>query len=302
MAEQVGFVGLGKMGRGIALNLLRRGFSLTVHDNRREAVDDLASHGAQPAENIAALAGSCNRIVLVLPDTSVVQSVLFGEEGLLAALRPGQVLIDCGTTHPTFTKETAVRLAWDGIVFLDAPVSGMRARAEAGTLTIMVGGEENAYRDVLPLLEAMGETIVYTGPSGSGQLAKTINNVLFNISCAAMAEMITTAAVLGLDPERMCQVVSASTGQSFGFDHFSRLALQRDFIPGYPMEHAHKDMLVMEEIAGSHHIPLPVASGAMRTYRMALERGLGGENKAAMVKVWESILGVEVRRPDEDAA
>ena len=117
-----------------------------------------------------------------------------------------------------------------------------------------------------------------------------------------MAEMITAAAVLGLDPERICHVVSASTGQSFGFDHFSRLALRRDFIPGYPMEHAHKDMLVMEEIANSHRIPLPVASGAMQTYRMALDRGLGGENKAAMVKVWESILGVEVRRLDENEA
>jgi 3-hydroxyisobutyrate dehydrogenase-like beta-hydroxyacid dehydrogenase len=174
----------------------------------------------------------------------------------------------------------------------------MRDRAEAGTLAVMAGGDEEAFRKVQPLLRMIGERVTYVGGPGNGQLTKMINNVLFNISCAAMAEALPMAVRLGLDAEQVCAAVSAGSGQSFGFDFFSRLALRRDFTPGYPMAAAYKDMAVLAEMADRHGIPAPVASAARQTYERALRMGLGGENKGAMIKVWEEALGLEVKQKE----
>lgn len=295
MRETVGFIGLGAMGKGMALNVLKGGYPLRVYDIRQQPVDELVANGAQAAESIRDLGGRCTWIVLVLPDTSVVESVLFGPDGLKPALGSGHIVIDCGTTHPVSTRQTASVFRKGGIGFLDAPVSGMKSRAEAGTLTMMVGGEKAVYRKVHPLLKTMGERIVYMGPSGNGQLTKMANNILLNISCAAMAEILPAAVKMGLDPEKICSVISAGTGQSYGFDFFSRLVLRRNFERGYPMQKAYKDMEAIAEIAARHQIPLPVTSAALQTYRMALDQGLGNENKGAMIKVWETAMGVEVR-------
>ncbi len=299
MKETVGFIGLGAMGKGMAHNALEGDYPLQVYDIRQQPVDELVANGAQAARNIRDLGGRCNCIVLVLPDTSVVKSVLFGPGGLKPALGPGHILIDCGTTHPVFTQQTAAALREEEINFLDAPVSGMPLRAETGTLTMMVGGEEDVYKKIRPLLKTMGERIVYMGQSGNGQLAKITNNVLYNISCAAMAEILPTAVKMGLDPEKICSVISTGTGQSYGFDFFSRLVLQRTFEPGYPMQKAYKDMEAIAEIAAQLQIPLPVTSAALQTYRLALDQGLGNENKGAMIKVWETAMGVEVRGADK---
>lgn len=299
MAETVGFVGLGNMGKGMARNLLGADFPLLVCDLRSEPVDELRSQGARAA-NITEIGRQCNRIILILPDTAAVDSVLFGKRGLASALAPGQTVIDCGTTHPDFTRRAAETLARNGIHFLDAPVTGMQARAEDGTLTIMAGGNEDAFQRALPLLRAMGRTIVYMGRSGNGQLAKILNNVLFNISCAAMAEVLPLAARIGLEPEKLINVVSAGSGQSFGFDAFAPLVLRRNFEPGFPMEKARKDIDAILEILEREGVHLPVISAMAHTYRKALDRGLGHLNKGAMVRVWESALDIKVEKDAED--
>lgn len=296
MKKDVGFIGLGQMGKRMATNLLRKGYALWVYDIRKEAMDELAGQGAGAAQNLSQLGRRCNRIFLSLPDPSVVEPVIFGDEGLKTGLEAGDIIIDCGTTHPVFTEKTAAILKEKNIEFIDAPVSGTESRAEDGTLTIMVGGHEPAYQTIYPLLEAMGRTIVYVGNSGKGQLAKMINNVLYNISCAAMAEVLPMAAKLGLDPETICSIVRTGTGQSYGFDSFSALALEGNFESGYPMISAYKDMATVMELSNQHRLPLPVTSGALQTYQMALAQGLGSENKGAMIKVWEHIFGVKVRK------
>lgn len=296
METDVGFIGLGQMGKWMALNLIHKGFSLLVCDLKKEAMNDLVKHGAKAHENLSEIANQCDNIVLSLPDTSVVESVLFGKGGLKPELKAGHTIIDCGTTHPLFTRQTSALLKKEGIVFIDAPVSGMESRAKEGTLTIMVGGEEDTYLKIHPLLEAMAKTIVYMGASGNGQLAKMTNNVLFNISCAAMAEILPMATKMGLDPEKICSVVRTGTGQSYGFDFFSPLVLDDNFTPGYPMKSAYKDMATVMEISNEYQIPLPVTSATMQTYQIALAQGLGGENKGAMIKVWEKALGVKVRK------
>lgn len=293
--ETVGFIGLGSMGCGMATRLLETGVDLQVFDIRSEAMEPFSRLGAGTAENVESVGRSCKRVILSLPDAKVVDEVLFGTGGLVTALAPGSCVVDCGTTHPDVTRQMAQRLALSEISLLDAPVTGMESRAAEGTLTIMVGGEEAAFEACRALFEAMGELVVHMGPSGSGQLMKMTNNVLYNISVAAMAEMLPLAVRLGLDPDKVRRVVATGSGQSFGFDYFSVRALAGIFDQGYPMASAYKDMIALMERANEQHAPMPVASAAMQTYRMALAEGYGAEAKGAMIKVWERVLGVEVR-------
>ena len=298
MKESVGFIGVGSMGGRMACRVLECGYGVWAFDAHPEALARVVSAGARAADDPGHLARQCDRIVLSLPDEGVVAQVLDGDTGLRQELRRDQVVIDCGTTDPAYTRALAAELASSGVVWLDAPVSGMSARAEDGSLTIMVGGDEEAFDRVLPLLEAMGALVVHMGPAGHGQLMKMTNNVLFDISCAALAEMLPFAARLGLDPAKVRAVVCASSGQSFGFDFFSARVLERDFQTGYSMRDAYKDMHAVMAQANGYRVPLPVATAAMQTYQMALAQGLGDESKAAMVKVWERVMGVEVRPQD----
>ena len=291
----VGFIGLGSMGSGMAARLLANDVDLQVYDIHPDACQKLVDDGAVVAENVASLGRSCKRVILSLPDVHVVEQVLFGAEGLVSALAPGSIVIDCGTTHPDKTHQMAALLADVSMALLDAPVSGMETRAAEGTLTIMVGGAEQAFAACEPLFDVLGELVLHMGPSGAGQLMKMTNNVLYNISIAAMAEMLPLAVRLGLDPEKVCQVVSTGSGQSFGFDYHSQRALLGQYDQGYPMASAYKDMTTLFERANEQHAPMPVASGAMQTYRMALAAGFGDEAKVAMIKVWERLLDVKVR-------
>ena len=294
MKQTIGFVGLGSMGRHMAENVCRK-FSTLVFDLRPEVLQDLKNKGASIAQNLTDITQCCNTILLSLPDESVVEEVVFGDGGLFYSLGEDQIVVDCGTTHPEFTRETAARLESKGATFLDAPVTGMESRAKYGTLTIMVGGQEKAFLAVESVLQCMGSLVLHMGSSGSGQLTKMTNNVLYNISCAAMAEMLPLATKLGLDPDKVRQVVNTGSGQSFGFDYFSQRALEGVFTEGYPMGSAFKDMKTVMENADSMQVPIPVASAAMQTYKMALARGFSDESKGAMIKVWEQVMGVSVR-------
>jgi 3-hydroxyisobutyrate dehydrogenase-like beta-hydroxyacid dehydrogenase len=302
MQETVGFIGLGDMGEGMARNVLKIAHRLVVYDLSQEPVDRLVTCGATAAEDLRDLASRSQWIVLVLPDADVVRSVVLGDSGLFEHLADGHILVDCGTTHPVATREIWSEVQKNGAHLIDAPVSGMKARAEDGSLTIMAGGDEEAFRTVSPLLETMASDVTYMGEPGNGQLTKMVNNVLFNISIAAMSELLPFAIRLGLDPEKVCKVVGTGSGQSYGFDHFSRLALLRDFESGYAMESARKDMDTVLDLAQKEGAQLPLAESTMETYKEALRRGFGQENKAAMVKVCEEMLGVvvESRRDDED--
>jgi 3-hydroxyisobutyrate dehydrogenase-like beta-hydroxyacid dehydrogenase len=296
MKPEVGFIGLGAMGKWMAFNLIQAGFPLKFFARKKEVIAEAVHQGGRFIASPRDLASQVEWVVLCLPDTETVEKMLFGPEGIAGAMKAGQILVDCSTVHPLAARKTHQVLKERGIHFLDAPISGMEARAKAGTLTIMVGGEESAFQDVRPALEAMGNTILYLGKSGNGQIMKMVNNVLFDIHCAALAEILPLAVKVGLDPEQTVAVVRKGTGQSFALDNFGPLILDGNFGPGYPLEDAYKDMVHAVEISSAHRIPLPVTAATMATYQMALDQGLGKENKGAMIKVWERVLGVEVRK------
>ncbi|MGQ9693590.1 MAG: NAD(P)-dependent oxidoreductase [Thermodesulfobacteriota bacterium] len=291
----IGFVGLGTMGKWMALNIMKAGFPLFFYARRQEIIAEMTAQGAKAYPAVSELARAVDWTIFCLPDTKTVEEVLFGKEGMVKDLQPGQMIIDCGTIHPLKTREYAQKLKEKGVIFLDAPVSGMEARAKTGTLTIMVGGEEPAFQRAKPVLEAMGNLIIYAGPSGNGQMMKLINQIMFNIHCAAIAELLPLAVKMGLDPEQTITVARTGTGRCFALENFGPLILKRDFGPGYPLADAYKDMLHIAEISSLNRFPLPVTAAATMTYQMALGQGLGRENKGAMIKVWEKAWGVEVK-------
>jgi len=296
MKPKIGFVGLGTMGKWMAMNLIKAGYPLTFFARKKEVSEQMKTQGGRPSPTLREMAQESDWVFLCVSDTAAVEEVLFGKAGISEALKPGQVVIDCGTIHPLSTRKFAETLKAKGISFLDAPISGMEARAKAGTLTIMAGGEKEVFEKVRPALEVMGNKIIYAGRSGNGQLMKLINQVMFNIHCATMAELFPMAVKMGLDPEQTLEVVKTGTGHCFAVDNFGPLILERNFGPGYPLEAAYKDMVHAAEISNTHRIPLPVTAACMMTYQMALDQGLGRENKGAMIKVWEKALGVEVRK------
>ena len=296
MPKKVGFVGLGTMGKWMALNLLKKAPPLYVFDLRSEAVEELRSHGARAARSLHEIGERCDRIILCLPDATVVEKAIFSADGLKRTLRPGMTIIDCSTTDTLFAQSTERKLRKKEVVFLDAPIAGMAAKVREGRLTIMVGGDHSAFESNRSLLETMGNNIVYMGGPGNGQLTKTLNNVLLNISCAAMSEILPLAVKMGIAPEEFCSVIMNSSGQSYGFDFFAPLVLKRDFGPGYSLANAYKDMVNLAKISTQYQIPLPVASATMQTYQMALDSGYDQDNKGAMIKVWESMLGVKVEK------
>ncbi len=296
MAERIGFIGLGQMGRWMAHNILAKGFDLTVSDIDAAALAAVTQRGAKAAATPAEVAERTDWIFLSLPNAEIVQQVLFGTAGLLSGARAGQVVIDLGTSAYMATLEIGARLQQHGIHFADAPVSGMEARAKDGTLTIMYGGNEAVFQQLQPVFNAVGNLVLYMGELGCGQLTKLINQLLFNISAAALAEILPMAAKLGLDPEKVVQVVTTGTGRSFAAEFFGPRILEDNFREGYALKNAYKDMVSAAEICAHRNIPLPLVHAATTTYQMALAEGHGDADKGAMIKVFERLLGVEFRR------
>jgi len=300
MKKKIGFIGLGQMGKWMALNLHKCGFNLTVADIDPAAVASVTAAGAAAAAAPAEIAERTDWIFLSLPNAGVVEQVLFGSNGLIENGRQGQIIVDLGTTAYMATLEFGRKLLDRGIFFADSPVSGMEARAREGNLTIMFGGDQKVFKQLQPLFEALGNLILYMGELGSGQLTKLINQLLFNISAAAIAEILPMAVKLGLDPEKVISVVNSGTGKSFAAEFFGPRILEDSFDEGYPLKHAYKDMVSAAEIGAHKKIPLPLVQAATTTYQMALAAGYGDEDKGAMIKVFENILGVKFRKKGND--
>ena len=294
---KIGFIGLGQMGKPMALNLLKSGAALYVHSADRSTYAAMQQAGATPVDHAADL-GDADVVFLCLPHGDVVRDVLFGAGGLAARLRPGQVVVDTSTIAYGTTVEVAEALRKLGIDFVDAPVSGMEARAVDGTLTVMCGGERAVFERIEPLLRHMGNQILFMGPAGSGQLTKLINQLLFDINCAGLAEILPMAVKMGLDPAQVATVVNSGTGRSYASEFFVPRMLKDSFSSGYPMKHAYKDLVSAAELGARLCMPMPVLAAATATYQTALLKGHGDRDKGAMVLPFEELLGVKFRSPD----
>lgn len=296
MSQKAGFIGLGKMGKCMVLNLIKAGFNLTVYDIDKEPMDFLASRGAEAVNSPAEVAKKSDVIIFSLPDATVVKSIVMGENGIVNGAKEGLILVDSGTSDYFWTMDFATSLQKRGIRFVDAPVTGLDSKAEDGTLTIMFGGDEATLEEVRPMLDAIGSTIIHMGDVGKGQLSKMTNNLIYDINLAALAEVLPMAIKLGLDPEKIALVINTGSGHSFASEFFLPHILEDEFYNSYCMEKAYKDLAAAASISAQKKIPLPVSHAATTTYQMALASGLGMEDKGAMIKVFEKINGVKFRR------
>ena len=292
---KLGFMGLGQMGKHMAMNLHRCGEELIVCDVRTTVFPEFEEQGIRTTTNLQDI-GACDIIFLCLPNTEIVQSVILGDNGLLKHLRAGQIIADMSTIDYAASVEITEALAGIGVEFMDAPVTGMEARAKDGTLTVICGGTRELYEKLTPYFKYMGNNILLMGSHGCGQLTKAINNTLFDINIAALAEILPMAVKLGLDPETIGSVINSGSGRSYASEFFIPRILKRNFGDGYPLEHAYKDLICTGDISVKMGVPLPVTHAATTTYQMALLKGLGHHDKGAMICIFEELLGVEYKK------
>ena len=290
----IAFVGLGQMGRHMAANLLKSGAPVTVTSASGKRHAELEAKGARAttrAEDVA----KADIVFLSLPGTAEVREVLLGANGIARLMKAPQIVVDTSTIDYSATLEIAEALKGRGVGFLDAPVSGMEARAIEGTLTAMCGGEAATLEAVRPYFSCMANSILHMGQAGSGQLAKLINQLLFDINCAAIAEILPMAVKLGMDPEKIGKIVNSGTGRSYASEFFIPRILKGNFSDGYYLKGAYKDLVSGATVGAQLNVPMPVLAAATATYQMALLRGHGKLDKGAMIRVYEELLGVEFR-------
>jgi 3-hydroxyisobutyrate dehydrogenase-like beta-hydroxyacid dehydrogenase len=298
---KIGFAGLGQMGHPIALNLMKSGASLVVTDRTPKSFGEFESKGAGASTDPSTIFDA-DIVFLCLPHDKAVEEIVAGEGGLLAKCHAGQIVVDLSTITYKTSVSVAERLAGRGVQFLDAPISGMEARAIDGTLTVMCGGERSAFDKIKPLFDRIGNKILYMGGPGSGQLTKLINQLLFDINAAAIAEILPMSKKMGLDPDLVGEVVNSGTGRSYASEFFIPRILKGHFGDGYPMKHAYKDLISGAELGAGLSIPMPVLAAATATYQMALLKGHGDKDKGGMVTVFEELLGVSYRSQQDASA
>jgi 3-hydroxyisobutyrate dehydrogenase-like beta-hydroxyacid dehydrogenase len=290
----VGFIGLGRMGSGMARNLLKAGVPLVVWDVLPEAGRSLAEDGASAAADPAALAETAELIFLCVPSDKEAGEVLFGERGVVGGGRTPAV-VDATTMNHRSARRLARRAREAGVAYADCPVSGMPARAEQGTLTMMFGGSPELYALSKPYLDVMGEFVVHCGDVGMGQLMKAVNNIVYDVNIAAFCEVLPFAVKAGLQPAQLAEVLTTGNARSFASEHFVPRIMERRFEGDFSLRAAYKDIVNIQEAAAHLGASLPLVEAMVTTYRAAIEMGFGDEPKSAMVKVYEERMGREVR-------
>ena len=281
---RVAFFGLGIMGAPMAQNLLAAGFELSVWTHTEGKAERFASeHGATAAATPREAADGAAAAITMVVDSPEVESVLFGDQGAADALEDGALVVDMSTIAPSAARALGERLTERGLLFLEAPVSGSRPKAEDGTLTIMAAGAGEAFERARPLLEAMGEKIVHVGPQGHGQTAKVLTNTMGAAHAAVLGEAITVAREAGLDPDAFLEVAAGSSAGSTVLGLKGKPMFEHDFEPLFKLEHMLKDVRHALREAGDLGVDPPVAELVERLYADAVEDGHGGEDFAAIV-------------------
>jgi len=294
MSERVGFIGLGIMGQGMARNLLKAGFSVSVWNRTASKADALVAEGAQVGSTPADVAAQCDIIVTCVSDTPDVEAVILGENGVIHGAKAGSLVIDCSTISPQATKDIAAQLAAKGIHMLDAPVSGGSEGAAKGTLTIMVGGAAEDVERAMPVFKAMGKTITHIGETGSGQIVKLVNQVLVVGNCLAMCEALLLAQAGGVDLQKTIDAISQGAAGSWMFTNRAPQIIRRDWRPGFMISLQQKDLRLVLDAADELGVPLPGTSLIFNLYRTLEAQGLSSEGNHGLMKALEHLAGFEV--------
>ena len=290
MAKKVGLIGLGAMGRGIAESLRRAGFDVHVCDVRAEVAQAFAADGGTACATPAELAAQCDVLLSVVVNAAQTESVLFGDGGAAAALRPGSVFVMCSTVAPERSIEFERRLADIGVLYLDAPISGGSAKAAAGEMTMMTAGTPAAYAACSGVLEAIAARVYRLGDrAGAGSKVKIINQLLAGVHIAAAAEAMALGLREGVDAQALYEVITHSAGNSWMFENRMPHVLAGDYTPHSAVDIFVKDLGLVLDTARASKFPLPLAATAHQMFMQASSAGHGGEDDAAVIKVFPGI-------------
>ena len=296
MARKIGFIGLGIMGKPMALNLIKAGNILTVNDLNQDAVKTLIAAGAKAGITPKEVAENSEIIITMLPASKHVQSVVQGENGILAGAKEGSIIIEMSSITPAVSKTLAAAAAAIGVGFLDAPVSGGEPGAINGTLAIMVGGKEGVFEEAKPVLYEMGKSVTLVGESGSGVTAKLANQIIVNLNIAAMSEALVLAAKAGIDIEKMYYAIRGGLAGSAVLDAKVPLILERNFVPGGTMAINMKDITNVMETAHDFDVPLPLSSQLLEIFHTLKADGKIMDDHGGIVQYYEKLAKVEVKR------
>ncbi|WP_042348028.1 2-hydroxy-3-oxopropionate reductase [Bacillus massiliigorillae] len=295
MSRDIGFIGLGIMGKPMALNLMKAGHTLTVNDLNLDAVKALQDAGANSAQSAKEVAEQSDVIFTMLPASKHVQAVVLGENGILAGAKEGSIIVDMSSITPTVSKSLAEEAAKVGVGFLDAPVSGGEPKAIDGTLAIMVGGKEDIFDSVKPILHDMGKDVTLVGDNGCGVTAKLANQIIVNLNIAAMSEALVLAAKAGIDIEKMYQAIRGGLAGSAVLDAKVPLILERNFAPGGTMAINMKDITNVMDTAHEIGVPLPLSSNLLEIFHALEVDGKIMNDHGGIVQYYEKLANVEVR-------
>lgn len=283
-SSRVGVIGMGTMGSPMAINLIRAGFAVTVFNRTPEKCAAAVREGARQAGSVGELASGTDIVLIMLSDAGAVQEVSLGEDGILAKGRPGMLVIDSSTISPAASKELGASYAAKGMSFLDAPVTGSRPQAETGKLFFLVGGSESAYKQAIPLFDAMGRRHIHLGENGMGGCAKICNNMAGLVNLSAFCEALAMAGAFGLDQKKLCEVIGDSGGRSAVSDGKGPKILEQNWRADFALELAHKDLALSRDFAQSLHAASPVVAQAAEVYRLAKEAGFGGDDVCGLYR------------------
>lgn len=297
MPSRVGFIGLGRMGLPMCHRLLQNGFDLAVHNRSREKVTNILQLGATDGASIRQITQNNDIILTCLPDVATVEEIFLRPGGIIESCLPGQILVDHSTVGINTSKKCAEAAKAKGALFLDAPISGGTERATDGTLTIMVGGDPDAYNKVFPVFEAMGTTVRHIGPTGTGTTVKLVNQLLVGIHSVAAAEAMLLGAKSGADPALVFEMISSGWGQSFMLNRNAPVMLDRDF-EGVRTQISVflKDLGLVEELAHTLNSPTPAGDVAFKLLQEAENLGLGDKDGAAIVLPLEEKARFKISR------
>lgn len=293
---KLGFIGLGVMGRPMALNLMKHGHEMGVYGRRDATVAPLVAAGARRYDSPAALAAQCDVLFTVVTASQDVEAVALGPDGVIHGGRPGLVLVDMETIAPSAARKVATALAERGIDMLDAPVSGGPIGAQQATLSIMVGGKPQVYERVLPLFQALGKTVMHMGDHGAGQTTKACNQLALLVNAMGTAEAMLLAARSGLDPAKVREVMLGGVAASRVLELFGKKMIERDFGAGIEARLYYKDLHIALDLVHELGIPAPAAAVAMQHVNAVIGRGEGGSDLSAVLKVLEDMGGAPKKK------
>jgi len=295
MTKKIGFIGLGIMGKPMAKNLLKAGYTLYVYDIVKAAVDELAASGATSCATIREITEHCDVIVTMLPNSPHVKTVVLGDGGVAQSARPGTLIVDMSSIAPMASQEIHKELVKKGIRMVDAPVSGGEPKAIDGTLAIMVGGDQADYEEAKPLFDVMGDSAVLVGPIGSGNTCKLTNQIIVALNIAALSEGMLLAQMAGTDPRKVFEAIKGGLAGSTVMNAKAPMMLAGNFKPGFKIDLHIKDLANALDTAAAVGTPLMLTAEVMQMLQHLHRVGEGQSDHSAILKFYEKMADTEVR-------